>query len=119
MPVPEKYAALLAAVREQGSISVIVGLDVPFQPEGEMADPQAVQTQRQAIAAAQERLLQRMAGLNIRNVTTYEFIPFVAMTIDEAALRDLIANPEVTSIEQNTPNRLQGAPGTFPSEPDQ
>jgi hypothetical protein len=101
--VPDKYAALLTAVREQGSIPVIVGLDVPFQPEGELSDPQAVQDQRQAIAEAQDRLLQRMAGLNISNVTTFEFIPFVSMTVDEAALRDLIANPEVTSIEQDTP----------------
>lgn len=101
--MPEEYAALLAAVRERGNVRVIVGLDVPFQPEGELPDPQAVESQRQAIAAAQDRLLQRMAGLNVHNVTTYEFIPSVAMTVDEPALRDLIANPEVRSIQQDVP----------------
>jgi hypothetical protein len=44
-----------------------------------------------------------MSGLNINHVTTYEFIPSMAMSVDEAALRDLIANPEVTSIEQDIP----------------
>lgn len=111
-----KHASLLETAREQGSVRVIVGLDVPFQPEGDLPDEQAVQAQRQAIAAAQDRLLQRMAPFAISNVSRYEFIPFVAMTVDEPALRNLIANPEVQSIEDDTPVS-PAAPGIVPMPP--
>jgi predicted acylesterase/phospholipase RssA len=116
VPTTAKQTSLLETVREQGSVRVIVGLDVSFQPEGNLPNEQAVQAQRQAIAAAQDRLLQRMAPFAISNVSRYEFIPFVAMTVDEPALRDLIANPEVHSIGADTPIG-PAAPGTVPMPP--
>lgn len=102
-PLPSQYNRLLDRLREQGRLSIIIELDVAFTPEGELPDQQAVADQRQAIAAAQQRLLQRMAGFAIGNVNTYETIPFVAMNVDEAALRDLIANPAVHNIEEDRP----------------
>jgi hypothetical protein len=95
------YADLLRKARQQGFVRVIVGLAVPFEPEGNLPDEAAIQAQRAAIAEAQNTLTQALQGHNARNISTFETIPSVAMEVDAAALEVLIGRPEVRDIQED------------------
>ncbi len=92
---------LLASVQQHGTVRVMVGLDVAFQPEGELASSQAVADQQAAIQQTQQTLIQRLATYNVRNVRHFETIPFVVMDVDEAALQALASDPSVSSITED------------------
>ena len=95
------YDGLVSKVRERGSISVIVALKIDnFKPEGELSEP-AVMKQRAEIKRLQEGLLTGMASFNISDVVKYQFIPYIAMTVDETALMHLINSPDVQSLNEN------------------
>ncbi|MBW2402020.1 MAG: hypothetical protein JRG80_22685, partial [Deltaproteobacteria bacterium] len=51
--VPDALAATAAA---RGSVRVIAGLDVPFEPEGRLRTPADVAAQRGRIHSAQDRI---------------------------------------------------------------
>jgi subtilisin len=96
-------AALQIKVQEQGSVRVIVGLNVAFQPEGDLASPQAVQDQQARINGAQDALLERLEPFAVKSVARFEYIPFIALEVDAEALADLGANPDVISLEEDIP----------------
>ena len=50
--ISDSYAYLESMVEEQGTVRVIIGLDIPVMPEGELDGPQAIQNQRQMIQNA-------------------------------------------------------------------
>ena len=62
--VPPELESLMATAQDKGSVRVIVGLDVSFQPEGDLAGPQAVRSQRQRIETTQGAVLAGMEGSN-------------------------------------------------------
>ncbi len=104
---PELVAALEAKAAETGTVRVIVGLDLEvesaglrFAPEGALSGPEAVQSQRQAIGRAQDRVLAGLAALDAELIVNYGFIPFMAVTVDAAALTALAELPGVASIEE-------------------
>lgn len=92
--------ALQAILAADGSVNVIIGLNLSFQPMGDLSsDAQAAQTL--AIANAQNDLLDAHVGHNIQNVKLFKNIPYMAMTVDSAALDALVANPLVSTIEED------------------
>ena len=95
------YRALLARVEATGPTRVIVGLDVPFQPEGRLPNPRAVQAQRDAIARAQTALLNKASLRAVRGVKRFKYIPFIALQADAATLAALAADPDVTSVAED------------------
>lgn len=92
---------LIAKAQIEGSVRVIVGLRVPFKPEGEL-DPEDARAQRKAIARAQDALLARLSPYVVNSIRKFEAIPFIALTVDTAALRRIKASPDVASIEEDT-----------------
>ncbi len=92
---------LVASVRTHGTVQVIVGLDVPFAPEGMLASQPQVQAQRTAIASQQQDLLGRLQAYNVRTIRRFTYIPYIALTVDEAALDALIQDPLVLSISRD------------------
>ena len=74
-------------------------LNIPWCPEGELPDETAVLAQRQAIADGQRALLGRLAAHNVTEVTTYQFIPSLAMAVDGPALKAVRSDPVVASIQ--------------------
>ena len=107
--VPE---ALYDKASREGSVRVIVQLRVNARPEGELASPEAVTSQRQAIAAAQSVVLRELAGTSYRAVRTYETIPFLALEVSSGALQALEGSALVVGMEEDrlespqpTPNR--------------
>ena len=95
---------LLAEAQANGQVCVIVGLRVSFKPEGELTGTQAVDAQRARIAQAQTDLLAQLSAYKVTDVKTFKFIPYMAMTVDAAALQYLASSSHVTSIEEERPD---------------
>jgi uncharacterized repeat protein (TIGR01451 family) len=58
--VSPELEALMVTTQEKGSVRVIVGLDVGFRPEGDLAGIQDVLKQRQLIKTTQDAVLRRI-----------------------------------------------------------
>lgn len=82
---------------------VIIGLNVNFQPEGNLTDPQVVNDQQARIAAVQDALLGQMKSFETTLISRFEYIPFLAMEVNSAAFDDLEANPDVISLVEDVP----------------
>lgn len=93
--------ALQAKAKTAQTLRVIVGLKAAFRPEGELSDAQAA-TQRQDINRAQQDLLGRLASAGIKDVTTFETIPYIAFEASENTLDALAGDPNVKSIMEDT-----------------
>src|SRR5262245_7617310 len=88
---------LAAPLRERGEIRGIVGLQTPEETERRFARvPDHVK--EQDVSARQQRVLQRLAGRNVRNIKRLLLHHFMAATVDAATLNALLADPEVTSV---------------------
>lgn len=98
----EHNAQLLTAIQRTGSLRVIVGLNVPFQPEGTLPELSAVQQQQTAIIQSQTSLLNRLSSYNFTPVHNFQYIPFIVANVDEPALQALMADQEVGSIHEDT-----------------
>lgn len=102
---------LLEKARDAGQIPIIVELDLPYVAESQL-DEAAVREQRAAIAAAQQRVLDRVAARSdaVANVTRYETVPQLALTVDAQALSALVDHPDVARIEEDV-TAAPSAPG--------
>jgi len=96
----EQVDQLIQKAEENGTLRVIVGLSVPFEPEGNLSR-RAAQKQQVEIADAQDALLQRFAEHDLEAYAVYETIPYMALSVDAAALRDLSNSSLITSIEED------------------
>lgn len=119
----EQLNGLFSAVRENGSVRVIIGLRVPFAPEGKLSATSATQ-QRTEISAAQREVLDALPSLDLpdRNLKLFETIPFLAIEVTEEELAALTRMSQITSIEEDqlaAPTLAQSVPligasgGTF------
>jgi hypothetical protein len=91
-------ASLEDEAEKNGKVSVIVGLDVSFQPEGRMK-ASGVASQRAAIQALQSDLLNRLPVAGVAVKARYRFIPFMALRVDANALQGLYRSPLVSSVQ--------------------
>lgn len=66
-------------------MKVIVRLCVAFRPEEELSE-RAARLQRSRIRRGQAELTRALKGSKVSAVRRYEFTPFVAMSVDDAAL---------------------------------
>lgn len=102
---PPKCDELVAKAKKNGSVRVIVGLNVsglpdPIQlPEKERS--KALQDRKKMVAEAQDRMLSRLAKHKIRSVKKASYGPDLAMSVDSLALEALIADPDVLSIGED------------------
>jgi subtilisin len=85
-------------VQQRGSVKIIVKLGTAFRAEGELSSAQDVSSQRAAIAQGQDQLLAALAGHRISNVKRFKYVPYMALTVDDAGLGELINNPAVVHI---------------------
>jgi len=95
LPIP---AAATAQARHRGSVRVIVGLDVATAPESSLGGS-AVQAQRASIARAQNAVLARIVRAKPSSVRRFNYIPFLALEVDEADLQALAGSQEVSGIQ--------------------
>ena len=95
--------ALLEKAAEQGRLNVIVTLRLPggFTPEGELADPEAVEKQRRLIAATKEQLLDSLRGYAAEAYASWNSLPNLGLRVDAAALEQLANSRHVRAIQED------------------
>ncbi|MBI3536342.1 MAG: S8 family serine peptidase, partial [Chloroflexi bacterium] len=101
---PIDFQRLLDQAQKKGSVRVIVGLRMNYQPEAQLGLTRAVDLQRQVVDLGQTALINRMAAHNIKGVKRIKNLPFVAMKVDANALAILNALQEVNSINEDAPH---------------
>ncbi len=101
MSCPKIRMRLLERARQQGNVRIIVVLAVPWQPEGDLMDEAAAETQRKVIADAQAAFLSRLSSLNVSEITRFQFIPSIAMVVDPTALEAIFADTGVQSVQED------------------
>ncbi len=100
---PEGLSSLRSTAQKSGKVKVIVGLRVPFAPEGRLGRTD-VRRQRSEIAAAATTVKGRFSAA-IRRAPgafrTFESVPFIAMEVTPDELDRLASDPDVLSIVEN------------------
>lgn len=94
-------AALVERARRSGSVPVIVGFGLPgtrMGSEAAIAEARGALYLALGIAPGADGAL---VGPGIERVRPYATIPFVAMTVDAAALERIMAQPMVISISED------------------
>ncbi len=101
-PQGSRLMAMRQAAVEQGSLPVIVGVRVPFAPEGELKQANAL-LQRQEIMDTQSRLTLELkaADNNLIAFKTFESIPFFALHVSPAQFDALMHSSDVISLEED------------------
>jgi subtilisin len=95
-----QFEALTAKAQATGQVPVILRLNVNFQAENRRS-ASAVITQRNAIAEARNAVVQSLAGANASNIKGYQYVPYLAVTVNATALQALAKNPRVTGISED------------------
>jgi subtilisin len=94
-------AVLMRKAQIAGVVRVIVQLDVLASPEGASDSPQAVQAQRQAIAATQRGLMAALVGTGHRVARQFATIPFLALEAVPDALAVLERSAHVVGVTED------------------
>ena len=97
---PRIPSAVAARVDAGETVRVIVGVDARFIPEGRLASPRAVASQRADMRAAVNVVRARATGAGVRTEPAFDFIPFFPAWVTREALARLAAMPGVVSIEE-------------------
>jgi subtilisin family serine protease len=100
---PASLTELRKTAAEKGSVSVMVGLRVPFGAEG-LIGAASTAAQRAEIAAATTAIQTRFAAAVSRAPNafrSYESIPFLTITVTAEELERLAADPDVISLTEN------------------
>lgn len=96
------FTELKSKAKKSGTVRVIVGVRVPFAPEGKLDHAEQAK-QRSEIAVAQKAVLAKiplLSGAN-RQPKTFSTIPFMGLEVTEVELDELAKMMEVTSIEED------------------
>src|SRR5262245_5136104 len=93
---------LLAKTDE--SIRVIVGTDIPFQPEGRL-NTTAATSQRDSIRAGHDAILAQIPANQVWDVKRFDFIPYFAAEASRAGLVRLAALNGVSSVEEDVAHK--------------
>jgi len=88
---------LLAKAEADGTVSVIVGLDLPLRDEDQVS-PTEARAQASALAGAQEALVVRIGG---RGTKKFSVVPSIALEVTHAELGRLLADPMVTHVYED------------------
>lgn len=91
-----------------GEIPVIITLNVPTHRAWQESDlshtsPTQIAQISQAISATADGLLHRLAAENISQIKRYNYLPLLALIVDEAALETLAADKAVIQITPDIP----------------
>jgi subtilisin family serine protease len=101
-------------IQEVGTSRLIIGLQVPVQPEGELSGVQSVDNQRDAISWAQAQFVNQLnnglqedgisgASATVEVEKKFTTIPYLVMEVDHATAERIQKNSLVASIEIDVP----------------
>ena len=95
-----RFNALASQAQQTGEVTVLVRLNVGHTPEALLSN-QSVRAQRNLLRSSQNALLTSLATQNPKLIRTYQTLPFVAVSVDQAGLQALRQSPLVASISSN------------------
>ncbi len=96
------YSKLLNRAQSAGSIRIIARLNMPFVSDGLLSTQEAIDQQIR-ISGMQDQLCAAISKYNVKGVKRFKYTPYIAMEVDSTALRALIDNPLVLSVEEDAP----------------
>ncbi len=98
---------LLELARKHPSIQVIVGvqLEERWSPAAELI-PERAARQRQKVKERKRTLLRDHPRARLVESRDYQSVPYLVLEVDEPALRGLLADESVASIEENAAGEL-------------
>src|SRR5438046_438035 len=86
---------LLSEALEKGTVRVIVRLATAAQTGSNLLSAQEAVTQQAAMAQAREGLLASLSDHHVAGVKHFQHLPYLAMSVDEAALEALMGHQAV------------------------
>ena len=98
------YTGLFSKAQDKGAVKIIVRVRAPFTPEPLMQE-KGLQKQRSMNAQTQNQVIAELEGKGHKpgSIYKYKYTPYIAMTVDSAALDALLSSPDVISIEEDIP----------------
>lgn len=104
--VANRLQSLRGRAANQGTVRVIVGVRAAFAPEGRLSRELAAE-QRGDIDRAQSSVLQQLPISSAQKGQPKRFssIPFMALEVDQDEFDALVADPNVTSIQEDRLSR--------------
>jgi len=94
------FEKLSEKAKKDGTVNVLVELNVDFTPEGYFATAQEKMNQRANIKNAQDEVTKDMPFSEKNSFNKFKYIPHMSMTIDQKALAHLAKSPMVKSINE-------------------
>jgi Ca2+-binding RTX toxin-like protein len=116
-PSPRQTAAVESAITESGSARVIVMMRTPIKVEASLTEAQ-VADQHADIQDSLAQLDTILAGTSSEVLTKFEVVPSAVVTVDQAGLDALTANPNVAAItlDREFPADLDVSTGIIDSD---
>ena len=96
-----RYSKLSNKASSEGSVRVLVELNLDVSPEGRLASANEIQNQRDMIRGTQDALTYGMRNYNATQMHSFEFIPYMAMRVDGETLEQLNNSPLVKTIHED------------------
>jgi hypothetical protein len=101
-PADKVPAEVIDHAATEGSVLVLVGLNVSWQMESSLSEEQ-VRHQREAIASIQRDILTELDGKAYKVIRRYDTIPGIALEVGAEALAELAHSPNVTNVLLDRP----------------
>ena len=102
--VEDGFSQLASLAEEQGTVRVIIQLDVPVTFEDGMESSE-ITSQQSRIAIVQESFLKSLSAVEAIDETTHAFkhAPYIVTTVNTDALNSLQSSPMIANIFQDIP----------------
>ena len=95
---------LTILAQEQGTVRIIVDLDVDLEQAGAFSDEVAIEAQMKTIQVAQRELIGELTGFlgSVEDEPhSFKYVPSIAMTVDGATLEFLQSSSSVSNITED------------------
>ncbi|HEY3276746.1 MAG TPA: S8 family serine peptidase [Syntrophorhabdaceae bacterium] len=101
---PGGYSGLIRKIQERGKIKILAGVKVEYALETQLSGT-ARKIQRDRIKSAQKKVMEDLGlrGLAPERARAYTYVPYLALTVDRAALDTLLASEGITHVEEDIP----------------
>jgi len=95
-----------SAIQQHGCARVIVGLNIDFKPEGELATSQDIAEQQSKISMAQKQLVSEITNYLPPEEKIFATIPYLAVNVNRVVLNLLMTHSLVKTIQLDEVNSL-------------